>query len=137
MIALGEHLFGYNSFGWRTMSVVVGVASILLIVLAARRLFRSTILAATAGPLMSPDGMHFVLSRTALLDIFLTFWIVVAFYFLVLDREQRRARWLAALEAGVDPNHRSRLGIPWYRLACAVVQSIQRRRLARFGRRSA
>jgi dolichyl-phosphate-mannose-protein mannosyltransferase len=68
---------------------------------------------------MSLDGMHFVLSRAALLDIFLMFWIVVAFYFLVLDREQRRAKWLSLLEAGGDPD-RPRLGIPWYRLACAV-----------------
>ena len=77
MIGLGEQIFGYNSFGWRIAAVVVGVVSILLIVLAARRLFRSTILAATAGLLMSLDGMHFVLSRAALLDIFLMFWIVV------------------------------------------------------------
>ena len=98
------------------------MVSILLIVLAARRLFRSTMLAAAAGLLMSLDGMHFVLSRAALLDIFLMFWIVVAFDFLVLDREQRRARWLALLETGGDPADRaSGLGDrPWYRLACAV-----------------
>ncbi|WP_033361547.1 dolichyl-phosphate-mannose--protein mannosyltransferase, partial [Dactylosporangium aurantiacum] len=75
--------------------------------------------AATAGLLMSLDGMHFVLSRAALLDIFLMFWIVVAFFFLVLDREQRRARWLTLLETGGDPD-RPRLGVPWHRLACAV-----------------
>jgi dolichyl-phosphate-mannose-protein mannosyltransferase len=124
MIGAGEQLFGYNSFGWRIAAVTVGVISILLIILAARRLFRSTILAATAGLLMSLDGMHFVLSRTALLDIFLMFWIVVAFYFLVLDREQRRAKWLTLLETGADPNRhgpgKPRLGIPWYRLACAI-----------------
>ncbi|MFB9182322.1 dolichyl-phosphate-mannose--protein mannosyltransferase, partial [Dactylosporangium sucinum] len=51
---------------------------------------------------------------------FLMFWIVVAFYFLVLDREQRRARWLAVLEAGRDPNRRPKLGFPWYRIACAI-----------------
>ncbi|MFB9186833.1 dolichyl-phosphate-mannose--protein mannosyltransferase, partial [Dactylosporangium sucinum] len=45
---------------------------------------------------------------------FLMFWIVVAFYFLVLDREQRRAGVLASLEGGRQP------GIPWYRVACAV-----------------
>ncbi|WVK84697.1 phospholipid carrier-dependent glycosyltransferase [Dactylosporangium sp. AC04546] len=120
MIGLGEQLFGYNSFGWRIMAVVVGTASIALITMAAWRLFRSAILAGTAGLLMSLDGMHFVLSRAALLDIFLMFWIVVAFYFLVLDREQRRGRWLAALEAGHDPNRRLKFGVPWYRIACAV-----------------
>ncbi|WP_432992352.1 dolichyl-phosphate-mannose--protein mannosyltransferase [Dactylosporangium sp. CA-233914] len=120
MIGLGEELFGYNSFGWRIMAVVAGVAAILLMMLATWRLLRSTVLAAAAGLLMTLDGMHFVMSRVALLDIYLTFWIVVAFLFLVLDREQRRARWLRLLEAGADPDRLQKLGIPWYRIACAV-----------------
>jgi dolichyl-phosphate-mannose--protein O-mannosyl transferase len=125
MIGIGEQLFGYNSFGWRIMAVVVGVASIMLIMMAVYRLFSSTILAGAAGLLMSLDGMHFVLSRVALLDIFLMFWIVVAFFFLVLDREQRRRKWLTLLDAGLDPNRpgaagRARLGIPWARLMCAI-----------------
>jgi dolichyl-phosphate-mannose--protein O-mannosyl transferase len=119
MIAVGEQLFGYNSFGWRIMAVVFGVAAIVLLMAAAWRLFRSTVLAGAAGLLMALDGMHFVLSRVALLDIFLLFWIVLAFYLLVLDREQRRARWLAVVEAGAD-TLRPRLGVPWYRIACAV-----------------
>ncbi|MEV8517794.1 phospholipid carrier-dependent glycosyltransferase [Dactylosporangium sp. NPDC051484] len=120
MIGLGEQLFGYNSFGWRIAAVTVGAASILLITLAAWRLFRSTVLAGAAGLLMALDGMHFVLSRVALLDVFLMFWIVVAFFFLVLDREQRRRRWLALVEAGADPDRRPRPGFPWYRILCAV-----------------
>ncbi|MFG2037491.1 dolichyl-phosphate-mannose--protein mannosyltransferase [Dactylosporangium sp. NPDC048998] len=123
MIGVGEQLFGYNSFGWRISAVTVGAISILLIIIAAYRLFRSPILAGTAGLLMSLDGMHFVLSRVALLDIFLMFWIVVAFFFLVLDREQRRARLLRLLEDGFDPEKpgaRVKLGFRWYRLLCAV-----------------
>ncbi|GAA3304795.1 phospholipid carrier-dependent glycosyltransferase [Dactylosporangium vinaceum] len=119
MIAVGEQLFGYNSFGWRIMAVLVGVAAIVLLMAAAWRLFRSTLLAAAAGLLVALDGMHFVLSRMALLDIFLMFWVVLAFYLLVLDREQRRARWLAVVESGGD-TLRPRLGIPWYRIGWAV-----------------
>ncbi|WP_433086546.1 dolichyl-phosphate-mannose--protein mannosyltransferase [Dactylosporangium sp. CA-052675] len=119
MIAIGEQLFGYNAFGWRIMAVLFGVAAIVLVMTATWRLLRSTVLAATAGLLMALDGMHFVMSRAALLDIFLLFWIVVAFNLLVLDREQRRARWLAAVEAG-GGKVRAMLGIPWYRIACAV-----------------
>ncbi|MEU7874582.1 phospholipid carrier-dependent glycosyltransferase [Dactylosporangium sp. NPDC049140] len=119
MIAAGEQLFGYNSFGWRICAVVVGVAAIVPLMMAAWRLFRSPLLAAAAGLLMALDGMHFVLSRVALLDIFLMFWVVAAFLLLVLDREQRRARWLAVLEAG-GSTLRPKLGTPWYRIACAV-----------------
>jgi dolichyl-phosphate-mannose-protein mannosyltransferase len=125
MIAVGEHFFGFNSFGWRISATVIGTLSILLVILIAQRLFRSTLLACAAGLLMTLDGMEFVLSRVALLDIFLMFWIVVAFGFLVLDREQRRARWLRHLESGADPSKPGRAGrppfaVPWFRLAAGV-----------------
>jgi dolichyl-phosphate-mannose-protein mannosyltransferase len=125
MIAVGEKLFGYDSFGWRIPATVIGTLSILLIILIAHRLFRSTVLSCLAGLLMSLDGMHFVLSRVALLDIFLMFWIVVAFGLLVLDREQRRKRWLHHIESGADPSRAGRsnrptFGIPWYRIAGGV-----------------
>lgn len=124
-IALGEWLFGYDEFGWRISSVVAGTISILLITLLARRLTGSTVLGAAAGLLMSMDGMHFVLSRAALLDIFLMLFVLAAFYCLVLDREARRARWLAALEAGINPAKRSpKLAIPWWRVSAAVLSGM-------------
>ncbi len=125
MIAVGEHFWGFNSFGWRISATIIGTLSILLVIVIAQRLFRSTILACAAGLLMALDGMHFVLSRVALLDMFLMFWIVVAFGFLVLDREHRRARWLRHLESGADPSQPGRegrlpFGVPWFRLAAAI-----------------
>ena len=44
-----------------------------------RRLFRSTLLGCVAGLLIAVDGMHFVHSRTALLDPLLMFWALAAF----------------------------------------------------------
>ncbi len=125
-IAIGEKIFGYNEFGWRIAAAVFGVASILIMILAARRLFRSTLLGCAAGLLMALDGLHFVLSRAALLDIFLMTFLVAAFACLVYDRDRRRAKWLAALESGLDPNRRGRagrpkLGFPWWRLSAAVL----------------
>jgi len=125
MIAIGEKAFGYNSFGWRIMPMIVGTLIIVMTMIIAQRLFRSTILAAAAGLLVSLDGMEFVLSRSALLDIFLLFWIVASFLCLVLDRESRRNRLLKALEGGLDPTrpgreNRPRLGVPWWRIAAAL-----------------
>jgi dolichyl-phosphate-mannose-protein mannosyltransferase len=125
MIGAGESIFGYNSFGWRISACVIGTLSILLVVLIAQRLFRSTVLSACAGLLMSMDGMHFVLSRSALLDIFLMFFIVLSFFFLVLDREDRRARWLRFMESGGDPGREGKRGrppfsVPWWRLASGL-----------------
>ena len=121
-IAVGEWLFGYDEFGWRISSVVAGVVSVLLLTLLTRRLTGSTVLGGAAGLLLAVDGLHLVLSRTALLDIFLMTFLLAAFYCLVLDRQSRRARWLAALETGIDPAHgRPPFAVAWWRLASAVL----------------
>ena len=65
-----------------------------------RRLFGSTVLGCAAGLLLTLDGFHLVLSRTALLDIFLLLFVLATFGALLVDRDARRRRWLAALEAG-------------------------------------
>jgi dolichyl-phosphate-mannose--protein O-mannosyl transferase len=117
LIGLGIKLFGDNAFGWRFMVAVAGVVSVLILTRTARRLFRSTVLGCLAGLLMALDGMHFVLSRTAILDMFLMFFVLAAFACLVLDRDARRTRWLHALEEGGPP----RLGVPWWRLAAGIM----------------
>ena len=131
IIGLGEQIFGYNTFGWRIMPAVFGTLAILVLIRVTRRMFRSTILGCAAGLLMTLDGMEFVLSRTALLDIFLMFFIFAAFGCLVMDRDQRRRRWLRAMENGLDPTVPGRAGrlrrtswsdaIPWWRFAGAVM----------------
>jgi dolichyl-phosphate-mannose-protein mannosyltransferase len=126
LIGLGELAFGEHEFGWRISAAVTGIVSILIAVRLARRLFRSTVLGCAAGLLMALDGLHLVLSRSALLDIFLMFFILAAFGCLVMDRDNRRRRWLHALEHGLVPGRhgpagRPRLGIPWWRLAGAVM----------------
>src|SRR5699024_8410588 len=60
-----------------------------------RRLTGSNLLGCVAGLLLCFDGMHFVLSRLALLDIFLAFWILCAVHCLVADRDWTRARMVA------------------------------------------
>ncbi len=118
-----------KAFGWRLMAAVAGVLSVLIIIRVARRMFRSTVLGCAAGLLMALDGMHFVLSRTAILDIFVLFFVLAAFASLVLDRDQRRARWLRLIENGLDPTRPGRAGrpsfgwstIPWWRLVAGVM----------------
>jgi dolichyl-phosphate-mannose--protein O-mannosyl transferase len=124
-IALGEWLFGYDSFGWRISAVVAGTISVLIIVRLARRMFGSTLLGCVAGLLLAVDGLHFVSSRVALLDIFLMAFLLAAFACLVIDRDVRRAQLKRALDAGVDmtrgaPGLRWRT-VPWWRLAAGVL----------------
>jgi dolichyl-phosphate-mannose-protein mannosyltransferase len=119
---------GDNSYGWRISCVIAGVISVVVITRTARRLFRSNVLGCAAGLLMALDGFHFVLSRVAILDIFVLFWVLIAFACLVLDRDHRRRRWLRAMEDGIDPTQTGRRSrppfrwkyAPWWRYAAAV-----------------
>jgi len=78
LIGIGIKLFGNNEFGWRISVAVVGSISILLVAQIARRLFHSRGYANLAALLMALDGLALVHSRTALLDPFLTFFILLA-----------------------------------------------------------
>lgn len=90
VIALGEWAFGLNAFGWRISAVIVGSLTVLVLARLVLRLTGSTLIASFAGLLLALDGVHFVLSRLALLDVFLTFWLVCAVSCLVADRD-----WIA------------------------------------------
>ncbi len=129
VIALGEHFWGLNPFGWRVMVALLGTLSVLMIGRIARRLFRSTLLGCTAALLLTLDGMHLVQSRTALLDLILMFFVLAAFGCLLLDRDWSRAelqrRTERAVARGELRTSTRRLGprIGWrpWRLAAGVL----------------
>src|SRR5215831_17216018 len=84
LIAGGEWVFGLTPFGWRFAVAVAGSLSVLMVARVARRMTRSTLLGCVAGLLLALDGLEFVMSRTALLDIFVMFWVLAAFACLVV-----------------------------------------------------
>ena len=92
LIALGEKAFGMDPFGWRISAAVVGALMVLVMCRLARRLTGSTLLGCIAGVLLCFDGLHFVLSRLALLDIFVAFFLLCGVHCIVADRDWHRAR---------------------------------------------
>ena len=98
LIAAGEQLFGMNSFGWRAASLVFGTLFILVTIRLVRRVSRSTLVGGIAGLLLTVDGLSFVMARTALLDIFLAFFVVAAVACLAADRDWMRYRLADHLE---------------------------------------
>jgi dolichyl-phosphate-mannose-protein mannosyltransferase len=120
LIALGEWVFGLTPFGWRFSAAVVGSLSILMLARIARRMTRSTLLGCVAGLLLALDGLEFVMSRTALLDIFVMFWVLAAFGCLLIDRDRTRGILADAAVPGGSPGPSPRLGIRWWLLAAGV-----------------
>ncbi|KMO75647.1 dolichyl-phosphate-mannose--protein mannosyltransferase [Mycolicibacterium obuense] len=123
MIALGEALFGYTGVGWRFTGALCGVVMVLLVVRITRRISRSTLVGGIAGLLLIADGVSFVIARTALLDIFLVFFVVAAFGCLIVDRDQVRERMHVALMAGriAETRWGPRLGVRWWRFGAGVL----------------
>lgn len=119
-MAVGQWMFGLNPFGWRFSAAVVGTLSILILARTVRRMTSSTLLGCVAGLLLALDGLELVLSRTAILDIFMVFWMLAAFGLLVLDREKAAARLAAAAAAGQDEPAGPKLGIRWLRVAAGM-----------------
>ncbi|RBY95104.1 phospholipid carrier-dependent glycosyltransferase [Blastococcus sp. TF02-8] len=118
LIALGEQLFGYNSFGWRFPSAVAGSVAVVLLFRLARRLTGSTLVGLLAGVLMLADGFQFTLSRIGLLDIFLQVLVLAAVSCLVVDRDVVRARVRAAGAVGAGG---FRLGPRGWRIAAGFL----------------
>ncbi|MGW0936773.1 dolichyl-phosphate-mannose--protein mannosyltransferase [Streptomyces sp. NPDC002666] len=111
IIGIGEQLFGFTPFGWRFMVAVLGTLSVLMLCRIGRRLFRSTFLGCLAGALLAVDGLHFVMSRTALLDLVLMFFVLASFGCLLIDRDWARRKLAAALPVDEDGVLRPDAGI--------------------------
>jgi dolichyl-phosphate-mannose--protein O-mannosyl transferase len=121
MMAVGQWAFGLTPFGWRFTVALIGTVSILMTARIARRMTRSTMLGCVAGLLVALDGLAIVLSRTAILDIFVMFWVLAAFGLLVIDRDQTIARLKdAATAAGPQDIAGPKLGVRWLRVAAGV-----------------
>jgi dolichyl-phosphate-mannose--protein O-mannosyl transferase len=88
-IALGELAVGTDSYGWRVSAAVAGTATVMLLAVIVQLLFASALWTFVGGLLLAVESLHFVQSRTSMLDVFVTFWIVLAFVLLLLDR-----RWI-------------------------------------------
>ena len=101
LIAVGIRVFGFDcpdpehacrgtttSFAWRIIPALAGIATVGLLYLLARRLFRSTLAATMSSGLLAFDFLHLVQSRTSMLDIFVPLFGVAALYLLVLDRDR-------------------------------------------------
>ena len=118
LIAGGIAIFGDNEFGWRFATALIGTILILVFARLVHVLFYSPLLTALGAALMAFDGLLLVHSRTALLDLFLTFFIVLGVLLWNRDRH-----WWAGLAFGLA------LGCKWsaiYFIAVIALISLYR-----------
>ena len=118
-IAIGEALFGMNPFGWRIVTALLGVWAVVLVHRIMLRLSGNLLTAALAGFFMAIDGLAIVMSRTALLDQTLMFFVLATFWALLRDRDQY-AHTLTLREYDV-PTPSWRGLRPWRLLAIALI----------------
>lgn len=81
-ISLGIRVFGMNPFGWRIAGTLFGIAMLPLIYLFAKRLLKEYFLTVCTTVLFAFDFMHFTQTRIATIDVFVTFFIILMYYFM-------------------------------------------------------
>ncbi|MDP4014036.1 MAG: phospholipid carrier-dependent glycosyltransferase [Candidatus Nanopelagicales bacterium] len=91
VIGSGEALFGATPFGWRFAVALLGTLSILILARSVLRMTGSGLWGTVAGLLLAIDGMAIVMSRTAVLDGILAFFVLAAFWALLVDRDKARS----------------------------------------------
>jgi len=96
LIGLGIQAFDFTPAGWRVAPLIAGTLSVAVLYLLARRLLGSTLGASIAAGLLTFDFLHFVMSRTAMLDVFVVLFGLLSFTCLLFDRDRDDARVAAS-----------------------------------------
>ncbi|MBE1441697.1 glycosyltransferase family 39 protein [Paenibacillus sp. OAS669] len=82
LISIGIMVFGMNPFGWRIVGTLFGIAMIPLMYLLGKRMFGRSEYAFVSSFLLTVDGLHFVQTRIATIDVYGVFFILLMFYFM-------------------------------------------------------
>lgn len=81
-ISAGIKIFGMTPFGWRFAGTVFGVLMVAVIYLFAHRVLKHKWLALAACLLFTFDFMHFAQTRIATIDTYVTFFIMLMYYYM-------------------------------------------------------
>ncbi len=95
-MVLGMFIFGENSFGWRIPGALLGVGSVFLVYLIAKKLFKDELVGLLSSSVFALDGLPLVMSRIGMNDSYLLFFSLFAFYLFIKDKN-----FLSALAFGL------------------------------------
>jgi dolichyl-phosphate-mannose--protein O-mannosyl transferase len=82
----GMALFGENSLGWRLPAAIFSTASIPIIYLITRELFKSRDVAVLSSAVYALDGLPLVMGRIGMNDTYFIFFALLSFYFFIKQK---------------------------------------------------
>jgi len=92
---------GRHALAWRLPGVLFAAVLAFFLVLLARRLFVSPLVAYLVGALVVLDGSMFAQARIGMNDVYVTTFIVATWYFIAAAYRPRRRAWIDIVIAGV------------------------------------
>ena len=81
-ISIGIRLFGMNPFGWRIVGTFFGILMVPFIYLFSKKIFKKTWLSCVLCIIFSFDFMHFVQTRIATIDVYITLFVILMYYYM-------------------------------------------------------
>ncbi len=81
-ISLGILVFGMNPFGWRIAGALFGAAMIPIMYMFGRKMFNGRFYAFCCAFLIMFDFMHFSQTRISTIDVYVTFFVILMFYYM-------------------------------------------------------
>lgn len=95
MMVTGMKVFGEDSFGWRIPQAIFGTLSILMVYLLSKKIFKDEVVALLSSFIFSLDGLFLVLTRMAMNDVYVLFFMLTSVYFFMSEKDK-----LSALSLG-------------------------------------
>ncbi len=96
MMVSGMKVFGENSFGWRIPQAAFGTLSVYLVFLLTKKVFKDDLIALFSACILALDGLGLVLSRMAMNDVYVLFFMLGSVYAFISKRN-----FLSAISLGL------------------------------------
>ena len=82
LMGIGISIFGMVPFGWRFIGTLFGIFMVPVVYLMARRILKYKWLAVLSCVIFTFDFMHFTQTRLATIDTYVTFFIMLMYYYM-------------------------------------------------------
>ncbi len=86
-MVLGMSIFGQNSFGWRIPGAILGVGSVYLIYLIAKKIFKDETVGLISAGVFSLDGLPLVMNRIGMNDSYILFFSLLSIYMFMKQKD--------------------------------------------------